>query len=249
MRIAILSDIRSNVYALQAVLDDIQNKNIDVKINLGNSFYGPIEPKKTYELIRKSEFINIFGIEDRLILEASLAQLEENKLLNFVYNDLNDDVLYWIQDLPFEKLIGEDFYMVNGTYYDDSKYLLEDVSSGVSTLRKEEDILKLMDKDIKSKFIMCGNSCIPRCTSLSNGQVILNPGSVGLQAFRSNKQNEHKIQNSINKACYIILDINNNEFNVELVKVDYDFESAALKASKTGFDDWAYALRNGKVKE
>ena len=106
-----------------------------------------------------------------------------------------------------------------------------------------------MDEDIKSKFVMCGNSCIPRCTSLSNGQVILNPGSVGLQAFRSNKQNEHKIQNNINKACYIILDINNNEFNVELVKVDYDFENAALKASKTGFDDWAYALRNGKVKE
>ena len=249
MRIAILSEIKSNVYALQAVLDDIKNKNIDVKINLGNSFYGPIEPKQTYNLIRKNEFINILGIEDRLILEASLAQLEENKLLNYVYNNLNNDILYWIQDLPFEKLIGEDFYMINGTYYDDSKYLLEDISSGTAKLRKEKEILKLIDEDIKSKFIMCGNSSIPRCTNLSNGQVILNPGSVGLQAYKSKKYKEHKIQNGINKACYLILEIKENEFDVELVKIDYDFEKAALKTKENGFEDWEYALRTGKIKE
>ena len=43
MKIAILSDIKSNVYALQAVLDDIKTKQIDVMLNLGDSFYGTKE--------------------------------------------------------------------------------------------------------------------------------------------------------------------------------------------------------------
>ena len=30
MRIAVISDIHSNIYALEAVLDDIKNRNIDL---------------------------------------------------------------------------------------------------------------------------------------------------------------------------------------------------------------------------
>ncbi len=106
MKIAILSDIKSNVYALEEVIKDTKQRGIDVTLNLGDALYGPIAPRETYDLIRQSQFINICGNQDREILEASLAQLEEDKTLKFIYNDLGEDVLYWIQDLPFEKLIG-----------------------------------------------------------------------------------------------------------------------------------------------
>ena len=88
MKIAILSDIKSNVYALEEVIKDAKNKQVDVMLNLGDSFYGPIEPRATYDLIRENQFINIMGNEDRKILEASLAQLEENDTLRYVYNNL-----------------------------------------------------------------------------------------------------------------------------------------------------------------
>ncbi len=46
MKVAILSDIHSNVFALKAVIKDAKNKGVTKFINLGDTLYGPIEPKK-----------------------------------------------------------------------------------------------------------------------------------------------------------------------------------------------------------
>jgi predicted phosphodiesterase len=245
MKIAILSDICSNVYALEAVILDAKNKNVNMMINAGDSFYGPIEPRATYDLLKENNFVNICGNEDRKILEASLEQLENDDMLKFVYEQLGEEVLYWIQDLPFEKFLGADLYITHGTQHDDSIYLLEDTSSGKAILRDEKKIIELLD-DVESKFVVCGHSRIPRCTNLSNGQVILNPGSVGIQAFKEDSPTEHIIENGYNEATYIILDVDSTQYNVELVKVAYDFEKAALKAESNGQNDWAYTLRTGK---
>ncbi|MEN8717857.1 MAG: metallophosphoesterase family protein [Sulfurovum sp.] len=246
MKIAILSDIKSNVYALQAVLDDIKSKQIDVMLNLGDSFYGPIEPKATYDLLRQNQFINLMGDQDRKILESSLAQLEENETLRYTYSDLGEEVLYWIQDLQFEKLIGADYYMIHGTYLDDSVYMLEDISSGQAKLRDDKKILEIID-DIKSTFIMCGNSCLPRCITLSTGQIVINPGSVGLQAFKSDTPSKHIIENNTPDASYVILTVEDNNYSVQPVRVAYDYEKAALKAEENNRKDWAYSLRTGKI--
>ncbi len=215
MKIAILSNIKSNIYALQEVLLDITKNKVDAVLNLGDSFYGPIAPKETYDLIRESSFINICGNEDRKILEASLEQLEQDKLLKYIYNDLGEEVLYWIQNLPFEKLIGEDFYMIHGTYFDDSDSLLKD-----SEKVDENKIIELLD-DIKSKFIFCANSNIARCETLNSGQVIITPGAVGM--------NENEI---VKEASYAILTIQESEFKVELLRVSYDYEKAIDEAKK-----------------
>lgn len=46
MRIAILSDIYSNVFALDAVLKDLENKSIDMKVKLGDILYAKREHLK-----------------------------------------------------------------------------------------------------------------------------------------------------------------------------------------------------------
>lgn len=246
MQIAILSDIHSNVYALREVIKDIRNRDIEVVLNLGDMFYGPIEPRATYELIRENKFINICGNQDREILEASLDQLENNPTLKYVYEDLKEEVLYWIQDLQFEKIIGGTYYMVHGTYFDDTQYLLEDISLGEVKLRSDEEIIKLTD-DIKTPFIFCGHSHLPRVHKLNSGQIVINPGSVGLQAYEDELPTKHKIENHTPDAAYTILTVEENQYNIEQVRVAYDFEKAAKKAEENGRDDWAYALREGKV--
>lgn len=243
MKIAIISNIKSNVYALKEIIKDTKQRGVDVTLNLGDSFYGPIAPKETYDLIRESQFINISGNEDREILEASLEQLKENKLLNFVYNDLGENVLYWIQDLPFEKLIGGIYYMIHGTYFNDSDSLLEEIKNGKLNLREEKKIIELTD-NIEAQFIFCSNSIISRCINLSTNQIVVNPGSVGIQV--ENKEGL-LIQNDTSDASYILLNVEDDSYSIEQIKVNYDFESAALKASNNGFEDWAYSLRTGKV--
>jgi len=246
MKIAILSDIKSNVYALYAVIKDAKSKGVDVMLNLGDSFYGPIAPKATFDLLQDNNFINVCGNEDRGILEASLQQLEENKTLKYVYEDLGEEVLFWIQALPFEKFVTPEVYITHGTQHDDSVYMLEDVSSGKVELRNDKEILDLID-DVESKFVLCGHSHTPRCINLSSGQIVMNPGSVGLQAYKGEKPNTHVVENFTPDASYIILEVQNEEYSLELVKVSYDYEKAALKAEENGRYDWAYAVRKGEV--
>lgn len=248
MQIAILSDIHSNIYALQEVIKDIKNRDIEVVLNLGDMFYGPIEPRATYELIRENKFINICGNQDREILEASLDQLEKNPTLRYTYENLGEEVLYWIQDLQFEKIIGGTYYMIHGTYFDDSQYLLEDISNGEVTLRRDEEIIKLTD-NIEVPFIFCGHSHLPRVHKLNTGQIVINPGSVGLQAYEDELPIKHKMQNHTPDAAYTILTVEENQYSIEQVRVAYDYEKAARKAEDNGRDDWAYALRTGKVLE
>lgn len=246
MTIAILSDIHGNVYALEEVLKDIRRRGIEVVLNLGDSFYSPLKPRETYEMIKENKLINICGNQDREILEASLEQLENNETLRYTYEALGEDVLYWIQDLKFEKLIGKDFYMVHGTYFNDSEYLLEDVSAEEIKLRNDEKIIELTD-NIESTFIFCGHSHLPRVHQLNSGQVVINPGSVGLQAYKDEEPKLHKIENNTPDASYAILNIENNNYTVEHVRVAYNYEEAAVLAEKNGREDWAYALRTGKV--
>lgn len=218
MKIAILSDIHSNIYALEELIKDIKNRDIEVVLNLGDMFYGPIEPRATYDLIRKNKFINILGDDDRKILEASLEQLEENPTLKYVYEDLGEDVLYWIQDLPFEKIIGGTYYMIHGTYFDDTQNLIKNENK---EKRSDEEIIKLTD-NIEAPFIFCGNSTTPSYQKLSSGQIVINPGSVGLQK----------------EASYSILTIEENKYNLEQIKVAYDYKKALEKAKENGKDNW-----------
>lgn len=205
MKIAIISDIKSNVYALKAVIEDTKQRGVDVTLNLGDSLYGDIAPRQTYDLIRESQFVNIMGNEDRQILEASLEQLQNDELLNFVYNDLGEDVLYWIQDLQFEKIIGGIYYMIHGTYFDDSQYLLEETVDGVMVPRDDKKIIELTD-NIEATFIFCGNSTTPKCISLNSGQVAICPGSVGVGET----------------ANYTILSVEDNKYSIEQISVEYE---------------------------
>jgi predicted phosphodiesterase len=70
MKIAVLSDIHGNVWALQAVLDDAKRRAVEKFINLGDILYGPLKPRETFELlqtidvieIQKSKFTNRVGL-------------------------------------------------------------------------------------------------------------------------------------------------------------------------------------------
>lgn len=210
MKIAVISNINSNIYALEAFLHDIKKQNIEIVLNLGDSFLGSINPRQTYELLRQSSFINICGNEDRKILEASLTQLEEDDLLANVYKKLGEDVLYWIQDLPFEKLIGKDFYMVHGTYFNDQDCLLENKDG----MNNEKKIVELIDNE-KAKFIFCSNSQKPKCVNLkSTGQIVTAPGYLG--AINDS--------DTMQKASYIVLNITDDEFEIKPHEINYEIK-------------------------
>ncbi len=57
MRIAVISDIHSNVYALDEVLADIQKRNVDMTVCTGDLVGYATRPNEVIETIKKKRYL------------------------------------------------------------------------------------------------------------------------------------------------------------------------------------------------
>ncbi|MEF1285580.1 metallophosphoesterase family protein [Vibrio sp. M250220] len=245
-KFAILSDIHSNVYALDAVVEDAKSKGVTAFINLGDILYGPIAPRQTYDYLFSLNAITISGNQDRQIYEATKAEIESNPTMKFILDDLGQQPLDWMRELPFDLQITDDIYACHGTPTDDLIYLLEDTSSGAPVVRADRAIIELLN-GISSPIVVCGHTHTPRCVELSTGQIILNPGSVGLQAYTDDEPNVHSMQNYSSKASYATLQkVSESQWDIAFHKVTYDVQSAVIAAKKQGREDWIHFLTTGR---
>lgn len=250
--IAAISDIHSNVFALDAVLGDIKKRGVNQIVNLGDILYGPIAPRATYELLmaHRDDIITIRGNQDRQIYEATEAEIADNPTMDFIVKDLPKDAIEWMRALPFDCHLSEDIYLCHGTPTDDMVYLLEDIATGAPTVRSDSNILSLLN-GIDSPVIVCGHTHIPRTVTLSSGQMVINSGSVGYPAYEDDLPIIHKMQTYSPHASYALITCIETAqgkcWQTEHIKVAYDHEAAAELALKNGRRDWAFALNTGRV--
>ena len=245
MKIALLSDIHSNVFALDAVLKDLKKHNVDLKVNLGDILYGPIAPKSTFELLMQHDFITISGNQDRQIYESTDKEINSNPTMQFILHDLGSEPLEWMKSLPFDKQLTEEVYFCHGTPTNDLVYLLEDVNQGYAKLRSDKEIIALLAGQ-KSKLICCGHTHTPRAVTLSSGQLIVNPGSVGLQAYTDEEPVIHSMENFNHHASYSIVEKVDSQWVVQNIKVPYDYQRAVNESKKRNRNDWVHFLSTGR---
>ncbi|WP_096086577.1 metallophosphoesterase family protein [Agaribacterium haliotis] len=245
MRIAVLSDIHSNIFALEAVLADLAGRNIDLKINLGDILYGPIAPQQTYELLMRHSFITIRGNQDRQIYEASEGELAENPTLAFIHKQLTQAAINWLKQLPANLNIDNKIFLCHGSAQSDLIYLLENIKNGSPELRQQNEIKALLS-GVEQALVLCGHSHIARSVALNNEQLVVNPGSVGLPAYTDLEPVAHAMQSGSAHASYAIVDNKLGQYCVEHIKVSYDHQRAAACAAANGRDDWAVWLSSGR---
>lgn len=252
IKIAAISDIHSNVFALKAVLADIKRHNVDQIVNLGDILYGPIMPKATYELLMANQgaIITIRGNQDRQIYETNAAEIASSQTMAFIIDDLPKEAIEWMRGLPFDYHLSNEVYLCHGSPTDDMIYLLEDIQTGQPMVHNDADILALLN-GIDSSVIICGHTHIPRTITLSTGQIIVNTGSVGYPAYEDDLPILHKMQTYSAHASYALIECVENEqsrcWQTQHIKVAYDYEAAVKLALKNGREDWAFALRTGRV--
>lgn len=204
MKIAVLSDIHSNVFALKAVIKDIQDHHVDLIVNLGDTFYGPIAPRDTYDTLVNLDVESICGNQDRQICDAVLNQSDLNPTMEFVINDLGSDPIEWIHSLPFDKQLGGDVYMCHGSPGCDLDYFLEDINQAFPRVRPDKEIVSFL-KNRSHPLILCGHTHISRAVMAGTGQLIVNPGSVGLPAYTDNIPADHAMESYNPNASYAIV--------------------------------------------
>jgi len=156
----------------------------------------------------------------------------------------------WMQNLPFDYHLNDDIYLCHGSPTDDMVYLLENIETGQPTLRNNADVLALL-KGIDSPVIVCGHTHIPRTVMLSTGQIVINTGSVGYPAYKDDLPIVHKMQTYSPHASYALIKCVENkkgkQWQTEHIRVPYDYEAAAKLALANGREDWAFALRTGRL--
>jgi len=246
MKIAVLSDIHSNQFALDAVINNIKSQGVDLSVNLGDILYGPIAPRATYELLMQHDFVTICGNQDRQIYEATKADITANPTMQFILDDLGSEPLEWMRSLPFDKQLNDEIYLCHGTPTHDLTYLLEDISKGYAQLRSDQEISTLLAGN-NSELICCGHTHQPRTVALASGQTIINPGSVGLQAYTDDEPVLHSMENFSPHARYAIIEKINGLWNVEHINVAYDIEAAVNESRKRQRLDWVHCLTTGRA--
>jgi predicted phosphodiesterase len=86
--------------------------------------------------------------------------------------------------------------------------------------------------------------CDPR-DMIPSDQLVVNPGSVGLQAYDDDSPEYHLIETGSPEARYALIERIGESWSVEFVAVAYDYESVVALARRNGRPDWAAALASG----
>ncbi|RJQ54703.1 MAG: metallophosphoesterase [Desulfobacteraceae bacterium] len=245
MRTAVLSDIHGNAYALEAVLSDVKKRSADFLLNLGDILYGPIAPRSTYDLLMEHDFVTIRGNQDRQIYENASNEIESNPTLSFILKDLGRKPIDWLRSLPFDCRLTDEIYLCHGTPTNDLGYLLERIETGRAGVRPDKEILELLNGK-SAKVILCGHTHTPRTVELSTGQLVVNPGSVGLPAYTDEEPVLHSMENFSPHASYAMLEKVALGWTVQHIKVAYDYHRAAKKAARCDRSDWVHFLITGR---
>lgn len=241
MKFAAIADIHGNCAALGAVLGDIAKLGIAEVVNLGDHVSGPLEPRRTADLLMRFGFPSIRGNQDRVLVEkrAHLAR---------PFGWLDDSHVNWLASQPATLLYRGEVLLCHGSPRSDETYWLDRVTGdGLVVPAPIEDIEKEAD-GVVAALILCGHTHLPRVVRLRDGRLVVNAGSVGLPGYRGAEPVAHVVEAGTPHACYAILERVAGAWHASMRYVPYDHMSMAELAGRNGNPAWASALATGWVR-
>jgi putative phosphoesterase len=244
MRIAVLSDAHGNLAALEAVVRDFSRRDVDVVVNLGDSLSGPLLPLETAQFLMGQDWVHLAGNHERQVLTGGPGKW--NLSDEFTHSRLSSTELAWLASLKPSAALDRDVFLCHGTPNSDIEYFLETVEVGqvrAATIGEVEARLG----EVKASLVLCGHTHVPRSVRSSKGQLIVNPGSIGLPAFDDIRPHPHVIETGSPDARYAIVERVADTWKSDLIAVPYAHMTMATLARGRSREDWARALSSGYV--
>jgi len=181
MKIALISDIHSNIYAFEAVLGDLKTQSVDLTVFLGDIVYGGIYPRECLSILMNIEpLIAIKGNADGRFDETDDIGNKNNEL-----KDHRDEIHCWVRDLMSKKEIQEirnfkssESIFVNemsiGFYHGSPKSYNDRIYDDDS----DKDIMEKF-RDVQHSITAIGHTHVRMHKKIS-GLEIINPGAIGI---------------------------------------------------------------------
>lgn len=237
MRIAVIADIHSNIYALEKVLSDIEQKNVDLTVCMGDLVgYYPF-PNEVVDLIRKKNILTIMGNYDDAVGNELLIcgcdypdpKDAENAgiSLNWTIDEAREDNKAYLRGLPKELTMvfeNKKVRFVHGSPRKINEYLKENSQEASAVMA-----------DFTEDVLVCGHTHKPYY-KMYGEKLLVNAGSAG------------KPKTGNPNANYVIMTIESNAVSIETVEVPYDYEKTAKATEDAGLPVvFAEILRTGKA--
>lgn len=246
MIFAAIADIHGSHLALEAVLDDIRRLGIAAIVNLGDCFSGPLEAGKTAEILSGLDLPTVRGNHDRYLVEQPAEAMGPSDA--HAFRQLDERSRDWLRSLPFDMVWRDEVYLCHATPKDDNTYWLETVTPEGHVVPRPVAEIEAWAAGVSRPLLLCGHTHLPRTVRLSDGRLVVNPGSVGCPAYEDDRPYPHKVEARNVHACYAIGEKRGGGWAVTFRQVPYDHMAMAELAAKNGRPDWESALATGFIR-
>jgi len=241
MRFAVLSDIHGNLPALEAVLADARQQDVDGYIVAGDFTGGP-HPQETFDLLRSLGcwMIRGNGEDYMLAYDAGTAPhawrvSDQWATLRWSVARLSRETLDHVAGLPEQRVLVLDgalpVRVVHGSPRRPSEFLYPDGDPTALELYRRAELLPPSEKlpklgvvlaDVREQVVICAHSHIPWIQK-AGGRLVVNAGAVSSP------------NNGDVGAQYALLEWREGGWVATLRSVPYDLEEALAAFRDTGF--------------
>lgn len=219
MRIAVFSDVHSNLPALEAVLADIAAVGVDDRYCLGDLVgYAPW-PNETLELLQREDIPVVMGNYDDgtgydreecgCAYKDPVEKALGDRSFAWTKERTSDANKAWLRTLApqirFEQ-DGQRFLLVHGSPRKINEYLFED---------KPDSTFERIAQGAGADIIVCGHTHRPYVKD-AGGARFINDGSAG------------KPKDGDPRACWALIETSAAGVTAEFRRVNYDVERTAL---------------------
>jgi predicted phosphodiesterase len=246
MRFATIADIHGNYLALEAVLADIRTQGIDGVVNLGDMVSGPLDARRTMDVLKALDAVHVLGNHDRYLIDRPHERMGSWE--RDIYTQLNASDLDWLRAVPPTRLFRECVFLCHATPASDEAYWLETALPGGNFGMSPLETIEKAAAGIAQSLILCAHTHIARAVRLRDGRMVVNPGSIGLPGYRASQPVPHVVEAGTPDARYAILERRNGSWNVTFRHVPYDHAAMATLARQNGQPELASALATGWIR-
>jgi diadenosine tetraphosphatase ApaH/serine/threonine PP2A family protein phosphatase len=225
MRIAIISDIHSNLEALTEALRVADQQKVDRLVSLGDIVGYGASPNPCCELVRSATEVTLLGNHDAAVagrMDYSFYYDAARQALDWSASVITEENLQWLRSLPYTYRIGEVGFC-HGSPVEPRAY------EYIFALEQARELISFAPQLPEVTFI--GHSHLCKAFAIGKSEVhdvvaqkfgirrgykyIISVGSVG------------QPRDYDNRACFVVCDTDAR--TVEYHRVEYDIEKSAQK--------------------